>query len=492
MHRRSLGIVAVLLIALMALVATAGLDKLPPSLHRSVDAASGVLANDRSSFEQDRSLIERDIGGEPDLFQNKSAAWRARLDQDRAGLDAAAAKLASIEQLAKANRRTDGYYVERGLGDFDSARKDALRDAEDIRSEAERWIAAKRALPGRMEAMHASYDALESIDDGADIAVVRKAMADWPGKRDDLQMRLAGIEDLKAQGKQIWESTAQLRSSAADNKLAGGDYDNLLSGADRMDADARQAKENLAAIDALAGQLYMSWDKVLLEVEPGRDPREKIRTVRTRFPDASLTHGQTTSEESWETADYARIRDDEHDAGMTIEHKPAGEYDSEAERSVEPPAYAYIAPPGQANSYGAWEGGVWHWLPEYLILSQLLHSSRGPVTTLDYDAYRDARSRGEVFYGRDNEYQPRWYDRGASGPAYRGSSESSGGWWKERPGSSSENPAGSSGGAQSYSGSSYRSRGTFSSSQYRSRGTFGSSGGFSGAMRSYSRSRGRR
>jgi hypothetical protein len=480
MHRRSLGIVAFLLIGLMALVATAGLDKLPPSLHKSVDAASGLLAKDRASLAQDRSQIERDIGGEPDLFQNKSAPWRARLDQDRAGLDAAAAKLASLQQLAKANKRTDGYYVERGLGEFDSARKDALRDAEDIRSEADRWIAAKQAMPGRLEAMHASYDALESA--GTD-AAVSKAMADWPAKRDDLQKRLAGIEDLKAQGKQIWESTAQLRSSAADNKLAGGDYDNLLSGADRMDADARQAKENLAAIDALASQLYVSWDKVLLEVEPGRDPREKVRTVRTRFPDASLTHGQTTSEESWETADYARVRDDEHDAGMTIEHKPAGEYDSEAERSVEPPAYAYIAPPGQGNSYGAWAGGVWHWLPEYLILSQLLHASRGPVTTFDYDAYQNARRHGEVFYGRNNEYQPRWYDRGASGPAYRGSSESSGGWWKERPSSS----GGNSSGDRSYSGSSYRSRGTFSSSQYRSRGSFAS-----GALRSYSRSRGRR
>ena len=477
MHRRSLGIVAVMLIVLMAIVATAGLDKLPPSLRKSVDAAASLLAHDRSACDQDRSLVDRDISSEPALFQHKSTAWRARLDQDRSRLDAAAAKLASVQQLAKANRRADASYVERGLGEFDSARKDALHDADELRDEAERWIAAKRTLPGRIDAMRASYETLQSID--ADTATVRKAILDWPAKRDDLQTHLAGIENLKTQGRQIWESTAMLRASAAENKLADSEYEELLSQADREDVAARQAKESVAALDALAGQLYVSWDKVLLEVEPGRDAREKIRIVRTRFPDASLTQGETTSEERWETADHVRIRGDEHNAGMVIERKPAGKYDSEAERSVEPPAYAYIAPPGQSNSYGSWSGGVWHWLPEYLILSQLLHASREPVTVLDYDAYRSARRSGEVFYGRNNEYLPRWSDRGVNGPAYRGP-PSSQGWWKERPSPSS--------GDQSYSGSKYRNRGGFAGSQYQSRGMFRPGG----AMRSYSRSRGRR
>jgi len=292
-------------------------------------------------------------------------------------------------------------------------------------------------------------------------------MADWPAKRDDLQGRLNSLNDLKAQGQKVWDSSAELRAAAEGNRLADADIDILLDDADRVDALARQATDNVASTAVLANQLYVGWDKLLLDVEAGRDARQKVRVVSTRFPDSTLAHGQTTSEERWEPLDSTR----EDHTGMVIERKPAGKYDSEAERTVQPPAYAYIAPPGQSNAYGSWSGGVWHWLPEYLLLSQLLHSSRQTISVPDYDAYRDARSRGEIFYGRHNEY---YSERRAPAPP-----SSSGGWYTERP--------------RGFSGSQYQSHGSFSGSQYRSRGTFGSSGfGSSGAARSYARSRGGR
>ena len=485
MERRALGMVAIILIGLMAIVATAGLDNLPPSLRKSVDAANGVLVNDRSAFEQDRSRVEGALSAEPALFQREAESWHKRLDKDRSQLDAAAEKLATAQQLAKANRRTDEYDVERGLDEFNSLGQEVIKDAAGLRSESEHWMASKRSLPDRIQAMRTAYDGLQAVDSDAALAPVRKAMLDWPAKRDDLQTRLDGLKDFEAQGQKIWDSSATLRSQAEARGLADSDIETLLSEADQLDATARQAREAVAADDALAGQLYESWDKLLLDVERGRDARQKVRLVETRFPDATLAHGTTTSEERWEPLDAFRTRDAQENVGMVIERKEPGKYDSEAERAVQPPAYAYVAPPGQSNNYGSWSGGSWHWLPEYLILSQLLRAPRGIVTAPDYEAYQSARQRGDVFYGHQNpQYVPRPY---TSRPSTGGTSVPG---YTERYSRPSPSPAPPP--SQGYAGSRYQNRGGFSGSQYQSHGSYQASRPAPSPSRSYSRSRGGR
>jgi hypothetical protein len=480
MERRALGVVAIILIGLMALVATAGLDNLPPSVRKSIDAANGVLVNDRSVFEQDRSRVEGAVSAEPALFQKEADLWRARLDRDRGQLDAAAEKLASVQQLAKANRRTDEYDVEHGLGEFNSLSQEVLSDASAIRSESERWLAAKRTLPDRVRAMNAAYESVRSVDADTELAPVRKAMLDWPAKRDDLQTRLSGLKDYEAQGQKIWDSSAALRSQAESGGLPDSDIETLLSEADQLDAAARQAKEAVAADDALAGQLYVSWDKLLLDIQRGREPKQRVRLVETRFPDATLAHGTTTSEERLEPLSDFRTRDAQENVGMVIERKEAGKYDSEAERSVQPPAYAYVAPPGESNHYGSWSGGAWHWLPEYLILSQLLRTPR-MVTAPDYEAYQSARRRGDVFYGSNGGYGQRTVPQpstgGGSGPGY-----------SERY--SRPSPPPSPPPSQGYAGSKYQNHGGFAGSQYQSHGSYQASRPAPSPSRSYSRSRG--
>jgi hypothetical protein len=208
---------------------------------------------------------------------------------------------------------------------------------------------------------------------------------------------------LKSEGDTIWQNTSLLRAAAATSP-AEFDYATFFQSADRMDRLAREAKEGAAGLNGLAGQLYVAWDKLLLEVDKSHDPPGKVRVVQTKFPDASLTNGQVTSEERWENV-VARFKEAEDGVGMVVERKAAGKYDSEAERVVEPPAYARMAPPGQSNQYGSWQNGVWHWLPQYLILSQLLNMNRGRSGTTIINAYDQARRRGEVFYGRNNEWR---------------------------------------------------------------------------------------
>src|SRR5262249_3968080 len=156
---------------------------------------------------------------------------------------------------------------------------------------------------------------------------------------------------------------------------------------DALDQSARELKDGATTLNALAAQLYTNWDKLLLDLDEDNGGREKVRIVRTQFPDATLSKGQTSSEEKWENIDSARLRASERNVGMVIERNPAGKYDSEVERTAQAPAYAYVAPPGQANAYGSWQNGVWQWLPQYLVLSTLLNATRSPVTTGDFYAY---------------------------------------------------------------------------------------------------------
>ena len=58
MNRRSLGVLAVILIILMGIVATAGLDNLPSRLRESVAAASPQLASDLTRLMENRRAIE--------------------------------------------------------------------------------------------------------------------------------------------------------------------------------------------------------------------------------------------------------------------------------------------------------------------------------------------------------------------------------------------------------------------------------------------------
>jgi hypothetical protein len=283
-----------------------------------------------------------------------------------------------------------------------------------------------------------------------------------------LEQRLAALAEMKVRAEQVWEGSSAARAEAATANSESIDYPALFASADQVRQLARQTREGADAINQLAGQLYVNWDKLLLEVE---EDKQKVRIVRTRFPDATLQNGQPSQEEKWEPMQRAQAADAERNVGMVIARKPAGKYDSEVESALQAPGYAYVAPPGQANAYGSWNNGVWSWLPQYLLLSHMLRGpSYPPITMGDYGSYQSARQRGDVYYGG----AARTSGRGLRGVIDRVRSGSSGGgFWRERD--STEARSG-------YRGSQYQNRGSYSGSRYQSR----PGGGF----RSYSRSTG--
>ena len=179
-----------------------------------------------------------------------------------------------------------------------------------------------------------------------------------------------------------------------------------------LDTAAAGLPEKSGELQSLAGQLYWSWDKLLVDMEVrgsgrAREYDQKIRTVKTRIVDVAEKKGDTTSEEKWVDVSPVTYQAMEDKLGMAVEHKPAGKYDSEAEKVAQPAGFAYMAPLSQGrNQYGYWEhrdgGNFWVWYGQYALLRDLLWGrSYRPLPSGEYENYRSYQSRGRTYYGRD-------------------------------------------------------------------------------------------
>lgn len=486
MNKRTLGVLAIILIALIAVVLFAGLDHLPRSLRSSVEAASTRVVTDRTQFNEARAAINGAIGKDPDLFRTQAALWQSRLLQGDNKLKQTEAEVSRLKELAKANKREDSGKVQAELARIETMRAGTVQEAQNLRTEAERWLGYKRNLPEQLSSMRANYESLKAFNPSQQAATAQKAMVDWPQKKDDLERRLKTIDALKQQGEEAWASTAGERSQAEANNLAGLDYAKLFAAGEAIAGDLREVQRGATTADSLAGQLYVGRDKMLLELDDDDGRKQKVRVVETRYADSALTNPSTASREEWENVDANRFDQLKKSIGMVVERKPAGKFDSEAEKMIQPPGYAYVAPPGQANQYGSWNNGVWSWLPQYLILSQLLRtSSVPPISTGNYYDYDQARRRGNVWYGRNGEYGSTWSRNSGTVDRLRrwGSGTSSQGGGTISSGSTRPREGWNTGGS-TFGGSKYESRGGFGGSRYQSRP---GSGGSGFGSRSYSR-----
>ena len=492
MNKRTLGILAIVLILLMAIVASAGLDNLRPGTRERASTAISEMVKAREEITSTRQTLQRTWQGEPALFHGVQAVWLERVNAAEQKLKRADAEAQRLRDLVEKNNRGDEEAVAAATAALDRERDSAMQELRSVNEQTKRLVTFKQRAPEMLREMEGRYASVAAFDPRTVAGVAAKAIADWPQKKGDLETRISGLENTKNRAQELWASTAADRTEALAGEWNAVDFAALAN----LDEVLRGATKDLPAtaesINRLASQLYVGRDKVLLELDRDENPRQQVRVVETKYADASLANPQVSNTERWEPIKETRFRELEKAVGMVVERKPPGKYDSEAELTAQAPGYAYIAPPGQSNQYGAWNNGVWNWLPQYLILSQLLRGpSYPPVRYDDYSNYDRHRRRGDVWYGR---YGRTWGGGGSvgTGGGLRGALE---------------RYAGRSSGSGSGVESSSRPRerwtwggksGGFGSSQYRSRGTFGGSRYGSGSSsrgfgsRSYSRGFGRR
>jgi len=447
MSKGGLRFLAAVLTTGIIVVPFLGLDNLPRGLRARMDAAQAAYSQSREDFAQARSEVERDLASDPELFQAHSmiTAFPQRFTNAGALVETADRDAAELARLRKADRRGDRAAAEGVLARLDAERRAFSGEAGNMRAEARHWVQMKQDLPGQLERMERDYQAVHAVDITSVAPVVEKAEADWPAKKADLEARLAVLRGIPAAAEKAWQASEPARRQAAAGKYAGLDYATLFTSAEALHTAAGALPAKSAELKELAGQLYVSWDRILVDLErSGR--QERLRTVRTGLK------GDVTTNDQWVAVTRAEFQAAEKNLGMAVEHKPAGKYDFEAEKTAQPAGFAYMASPAQGrNQYGYWDnrGGqsFWVWYGQYALLRDLLFNRNyRPLERRDWEGYRQSRGNGQTYYGRDQ----------ATGAPRYGSA-----------GSDTQSR---------YAGSNYARKGGFGESKYATR-----PGGFSGS-----------
>jgi hypothetical protein len=414
MSKSSLRVLAVLLAAAIIGVLFAGFDNLPRDVRSQIGSERSAYSAAQSQVKGAQEEIARDAASETALFQALPSAREYPDRLARAGntLASAGRDLDELGKLEKANRRADRDRALALLAHEKQVRTAAVADAESVKKDAAHWVELKQHLPQEVQDMERDYKAIHAVDLGGAAAAVQKASTDWPEKKADLETRLAGANSMVARSDEVWQSSAEARRAAAANDVAKVDFASLFTAADALKTSAAELPKQNEQIRALSGQLYQSWDKVLADMEVrgignAREYDQKIRTIRTTVADATGKPGTSTSDEKWVDVSKAQYDAGEKNLGMAIEHKPAGKYDTESERVVQPAGFAYMAPPGQSNQYGHWDHhdgrDFWVFYGQYALMRDLLfnHREYRPFERYEYEDYRNYQQRNQTYYGRD-------------------------------------------------------------------------------------------
>lgn len=409
-------------IAAVALLLTACAGGLPHSLRRDIGYEHDQLRNAQRQLERSQQTIDEDLAKNADLFANAPvvADWRSKLDGARSKLKSAEDTDRQLAELVHRNRADTRDRAEQLLGKERNLRDSAVNDAQAAESAAAKWVNFRKDLASHLVEMQRELDRIRAVNLSSLFATVGKAEQDWPAKKDTLEKRLDALRAIPQDAQKQWDGSAAARQDAAAGKIAGPQLAILIAADDKLSSDATEIQSDSAELQNLCGQLYYSWDKILTDLDVERDARdriyrERIKTVRTHLIDVAAHPTQTTSDEAWVDVSEPAYRSVEDDLGMAIAHKDAGLFDSEAQNTPQPAGFAYISPESQgSNQYGYWThssgGTFWTFLPQYLILRELLwnHDYR-PVLLEDYRGYRTAQSLGHSYYGRVNPASPPRY-----------------------------------------------------------------------------------
>ncbi len=449
MNRKLFAVVVALVTIFVGWAIVAG-NRLPGDVRAQIQAEQKHLAEDKKTIADERATVARDGAANPELFAVRKfdQQWPGRFLEANIAIGEAQRYDARLRELLRKNNRKSVTEIEDLLKRERNQRAAAIREARDTLKEAQLRVDLKRDLPQTLARIDSSAKTLAQADYSAVQAKVEKAEADWPSKKGDLQSRMDALLAPRKEAVQ-WEETAKRLEARPAAQLTAADYATAL---DLEESVAHAPGEPQAReLESLSQQLYTGWDNVLddLDKEHG-EYRERLKHVVTIVPEPSAK-GTTTSSETWKAISPEQWRALENDIGMTVAHKPLGKFDSEADTTPQPAGFAYMASPAEGrNQYGYWDnrGGtsIWTWLPEYLILRNLLSPHYyQPIPSYEWGRYQQAQRYGQTYYGRDES---------SGAPKYGSHGTFT---------------------ARSYANSRYVQSGGFGSSKYTS------SGGFSGS-----------
>ena len=435
MDRRTLISLAVAVGVLMVILAIVGGGGFSREARTLVQAESRNLSIGRKQFDVERQAVLDALAAEPDMFQPKAfdKTWPKRLDEAASRLDAADKAMEQARAILAENDEKKRVELEQALERVRSARTFVASEITEIAQLARQRLDLKRDFSDSVAKMETDYKATLAVDLQSVRALVTQAVTTWPAKKADLERRLAAASALMQSSETAWAQAqaagAKPRAAGADNDI---DYEMVITAANTLSDNYRNLNLATITIKDLVSQLNVSWDKILsdMEVREGSIVTfyHQIRKVTSSYleVDPKVAEAEENAEkaadesavasgsdgarimEAWVKVDKSRYLSMEKNLGMTIEHKPAGKYDSEATKRVQAGGYAYMASPEERrNRYGYWRGSggssFWVFYGQYSFMRSMFWGpSYYPIGVSHYRGYRSAYGSGRSWYGRDS------------------------------------------------------------------------------------------
>jgi hypothetical protein len=369
--------------------------------------------------------LQNALQSEPDLFTATlySEEWPVRLRTAEERLNSVEGDLERIGTLRDENKRESRSEIEELLTRIREARTFALSEVTDMAAVAGSRIDFKQNREAKVRELKAARDAVTGASITAVHSRVAQAVADWPGKLEDLNGRLSSVTEMAERADTAWKTVAE--EDAKEGSGDGIDYDRMIAAATVLSGLGATVPATLEQISGLIPQLYRSWDKILsdMEIREGLDVtfHQKLKVVELEIKDAASRESEKSEREEWRQVSEAQYKAMERNLGMAIEHKSAGMYDHEVESVAQPAGYAYIAPESQGrNQYGYWErgpggGSIWVFYGQYAFMRDMFWGPRyyRPISTSDYNRYNSSRRSGQTYYGTDSSGRPRYGTSGS-------------------------------------------------------------------------------
>lgn len=416
------GIVALMLIVLIVAPAGGGLDK---ALRARAEVEIQNFDREHKQVAVAKKEVDKALETEPALFkaQGYDTRWPDRFAEIKKRLNTATQNRDLIRSLVAENDEEKSGQVEEAIEKLAATRLAAMAEAANMQKRAKQLLQFKSELGDHIKRMESNYQAVKSRDLSKLEMMVGKASSDWPEKQNDLKRRLTVLTDAVKGAEQAWQSTQAAREAAADKNASVEHLTELIKAVNQLDT-YRAALDNAQKdLPKRIDQLNWSWDKILADMEI-REGLEvtfhhtyKIIKTRALAPEGEVAEQDIS--EHHQTVSKSKFESMEENLGMAIEHKDTGKYDHEAERSTQPPGYAYMCPPSQQrNRYGSWEqrGGTSFWV-FYGQYAMMRHLFWGPsyryVTPGDYGGYYRSHQAGTTYYGRDVMGRKRYGSNGS-------------------------------------------------------------------------------
>lgn len=386
---------------ILTLTGRGGLDARTRTL-LEVESTSYPRAEDQ--FTAQREAIAGSLTDAPALFRRKSRQWELSLETAAARLDEGKTSLRGAAELARENRGELRPKIETALLGAREARIFALAESATIEGEIERLLELREDREKTVSDARADFEAIQAMSLSETESRVDRAKRDWPPKEADLGRRLSGLLATKESAGEAWNTVRAEDAKASDDI----DLIALASASDLLRRGLIDLSEANAHLAALVSQLYISWDKILVDmsIEEGEEVtfQHKYRTVRVTAGEGEAPNPPSEKWEAVSRADYERHKEN---LGMTVASKPAGLYDSEIDAAAAQPAgFAYIATPEEGrNEYGQWRrddrgNSFWEFYGKYAFMRSLFWGPMySPIHMGDYRGYRRSYDAGRSYYG---------------------------------------------------------------------------------------------